>query len=111
MDARIGEIYLSRAELGARVRELGAEIARDYAGREPVLSHVPYSNDQMHETLDRFNAVIDDLTRTNQLQVGPDFTTYFKAHTDQLMDNVHPDPDGRKAMNQLWADAMRVVYP
>ena len=81
------------------------------AGREPVLSHVPYSNDQMHETLDRFNAVIDDLTRTNQLQVGPDFTTYFKAHTDQLMDNVHPDPDGRKAMNQLWADAMRVVYP
>ena len=81
------------------------------AGRTPVLSHVPYSNDQQHETLDKFNAVIDDLTRTNQLQVGPDFTTYFKQHTDQLMDNVHPDPEGRKAMNQLWADAMRVVYP
>jgi len=81
------------------------------AGRTPVLSHVPYSNDQQHETLDNFNAVIDDLTRTNQLQVGPDFTTYFKQHTDQLMDNVHPDPEGRKAMNQLWADAMRVVYP
>ena len=81
------------------------------AGRTPVLSHVPYSNDMNHETLDTFNAVIDDLTRTNQLQVGPDFTTYFKAHTEQLMDKVHPDPDGRKAMNQLWADAMRVVYP
>ena len=37
MDARIGEIYLSAAELAQRVRELGAEMARDYAGREPVL--------------------------------------------------------------------------
>jgi len=37
VDARIGEIYLSAAELAQRVRELGAEMARDYAGREPVL--------------------------------------------------------------------------
>ncbi|HKI90763.1 MAG TPA: hypoxanthine phosphoribosyltransferase [Gaiellaceae bacterium] len=37
MDDRIGEIYLSAAELAARVRELGAEIGRDYEGREPVL--------------------------------------------------------------------------
>jgi hypoxanthine phosphoribosyltransferase len=36
-DDRVGEIYLSAAELAARVRELGAEIASDYAGREPVL--------------------------------------------------------------------------
>ena len=37
MDPRIGEIYLSAAELRARVTELGAEIARDYDGREPIL--------------------------------------------------------------------------
>ena len=30
-------MYLGGAEIAARVRELGAEIARDYAGREPVL--------------------------------------------------------------------------
>lgn len=36
-DPRIGEVYLSAEELTARVRELGAEIGRDYAGREPVL--------------------------------------------------------------------------
>jgi len=36
-DARIGEIYLSATELARRVRELGAEIAHDYDGREPVL--------------------------------------------------------------------------
>ena len=36
-DARIGEVYLAAAALAARVEELGGELARDYAGREPVL--------------------------------------------------------------------------
>jgi len=36
-DPRIGEVYLSADELAARVDELGAEIARDYEGREPLL--------------------------------------------------------------------------
>jgi hypoxanthine phosphoribosyltransferase len=30
-------VYLSAAELGARVRELGEEIGRDYQSREPIL--------------------------------------------------------------------------
>ncbi len=30
-------MYLSAEELGTRVRELGAEMARDYDGREPIL--------------------------------------------------------------------------
>jgi hypoxanthine phosphoribosyltransferase len=30
-------VYLSAAEIAARVRELGAEIARDYEGKNPVL--------------------------------------------------------------------------
>ena len=30
-------MYLGAAEIGARVQQLGAELARDYAGREPVL--------------------------------------------------------------------------
>jgi hypoxanthine phosphoribosyltransferase len=33
----IGEVYLSAAEIRARVQELGAQIAADYAGREPLL--------------------------------------------------------------------------
>ena len=36
-DQRIGEVYLSREEIHARVAELGAAIAEDYEGREPVL--------------------------------------------------------------------------
>jgi hypoxanthine phosphoribosyltransferase len=33
----LGEVYLTRVELASRVAELGREIARDYAGREPLL--------------------------------------------------------------------------
>jgi len=36
-EGRLGEIYLSREELDTRVRELGREISRDYAGLEPLL--------------------------------------------------------------------------
>jgi acyl-CoA thioesterase I len=81
------------------------------AGRVPVLSRVPFSPDGNHGSLPLFNDVIDELTRTNQLQVGPDFYAYFMAHPEQLSDRVHPDYAGQKGMNDLWADAMRVVYP
>jgi len=36
-DTRIGPIYLDAEEIAARVGELGADIAADYADREPVL--------------------------------------------------------------------------
>jgi hypoxanthine phosphoribosyltransferase len=36
-DPRVGEVYLSSAQIAARVGELGAEITRDYEGRNPVL--------------------------------------------------------------------------
>jgi hypoxanthine phosphoribosyltransferase len=36
-DSRIGEVFLSADELGARVEELGAQIAADYTGRELLL--------------------------------------------------------------------------
>ena len=36
-DDRIGEVYLGAAEIAARVQQLGAEIARDYADLEPIL--------------------------------------------------------------------------
>ena len=33
----VGAVYLAREQIAARVTELGAEIARDYAGRNPIL--------------------------------------------------------------------------
>ena len=35
-DAPIGEILVQPDDLQHRVRELGAEITRDYAGKEPA---------------------------------------------------------------------------
>jgi hypoxanthine phosphoribosyltransferase len=37
LDERIGEVFLDAGEIGARVRQLGTELARDFAGREPIL--------------------------------------------------------------------------
>jgi hypoxanthine phosphoribosyltransferase len=37
LDERIGEVFLDADEIGARVHELGAELARDFADREPIL--------------------------------------------------------------------------
>ncbi len=50
LDERIGEVYLQAGEIATRVRELGAELAKDYAGREPLLvgalkSCVPFVTD------------------------------------------------------------------
>jgi hypoxanthine phosphoribosyltransferase len=33
----VGAVYLTRAEIAARVAELGTEIARDYTGLDPIL--------------------------------------------------------------------------
>jgi hypoxanthine phosphoribosyltransferase len=33
----VGDVYLTRAQIAARVSELGAEIAKDYTGLEPLL--------------------------------------------------------------------------
>jgi hypoxanthine phosphoribosyltransferase len=33
----VGAVYLTRAEIACRVKELGVEIARDYAGLDPIL--------------------------------------------------------------------------
>ena len=33
----VGDVYLTRREIAARVQELGRELAADYAGRDPLL--------------------------------------------------------------------------
>jgi hypoxanthine phosphoribosyltransferase len=63
-DVRIGEVYLSAEEIATRVSELGADIARDYAGRNPVVvgalkACIPFVSDlsraiEIDHTLDFF---------------------------------------------------------
>ncbi|WP_437925693.1 GDSL-type esterase/lipase family protein [Sorangium sp. So ce291] len=80
------------------------------AGRVPVLARIPFSPDGNHDALDVFNQAIDELTQENSLAPGPDLYAWFKAHPEQLTDQVHPDPAGRVAMNKLWADAVDGLY-
>jgi hypoxanthine phosphoribosyltransferase len=54
-DARIGEVFLDADELRARVHELGASLAADYAGQEPLLvgalkSCIPFVCDLSRDT-------------------------------------------------------------
>ena len=91
------------------------------ASHEPILPHIPYAGDGSHSGIPAYNAVIDTLTRTNNLQVGPDFYGHFMQHatdeftcppcTNRNTDNLHPNDVGLAAMNQLWADAVRAFYP
>ena len=80
------------------------------AGRVPVLARIPFSPDGNHETLRAYNHVLDALTRENHLLTGPDLYGWFLGHPEQLTDNVHPGPDGRAAINRLWAEAMDPLY-
>ena len=62
LDERIGEVFLGADEIRGRVREIGAELARDYEGSEPLLvgslkSCIPFVCDlsravQIHHHLD-----------------------------------------------------------
>jgi lysophospholipase L1-like esterase len=79
-------------------------------GRVPVLARIPFSPDGNHTTLDQYNQVIDQLTQHHRLLPGPDLYSWFQTHPEQLTDQVHPGPEGRVAMNQLWAKAMDPLY-
>jgi hypothetical protein len=90
------------------------------AGREPIIPHIPFAGDGSHGNVPAYNTAVDELTRDNQLQIGPDLYTHFMQHADDEFvcppcghdyDKLHPNDIGLAAMNQLWADAMRVVYP
>jgi hypoxanthine phosphoribosyltransferase len=62
-DSAIGRVLVSEEDLTRRVRELGAEISRDYAGRDPVLIGV----------LKGAVFFISDLMRRMELSVEVDF--------------------------------------
>ncbi|MGZ4300876.1 MAG: hypoxanthine phosphoribosyltransferase [Gaiellaceae bacterium] len=62
-ESRLGDVYLRREELHTRVRELGAEISRDYHGKEPLLV----------APLKASLVFVSDLSRALSIQHGLDF--------------------------------------
>jgi acyl-CoA thioesterase-1 len=91
------------------------------AGRIPVIPHIPSAGDGGHPMIPAYNAVIDDLVQTNQLIAAPDLYAHFMQHPEEFTcppcggsrttDNLHPNDTGLAAMNTLWAQAMRSIYP
>ena len=79
------------------------------AGREPVLSHVPYSDDEPRHA-GRVQHRDRRAHAAERAAVGPDSRRGSWAHRSADGQGP-PDYDGQKAMNQLWADAMRRLYP
>jgi acyl-CoA thioesterase-1 len=89
------------------------------AGRVPILARIPYACEPEagsgtaggHLTIPEFNEIIDRLQAKYELPCGPDLYAWFRAHPEQLSDCVHPNPDGYREMNRLWAEAASVLYP
>lgn len=90
-------------------------------GREPVIPHIPPAPDQGHNGIPSYNTAIDELTQSNELIVGADLFAYFGTTSDlfvcppcgtgRMTDNLHPNDNGLKGMNDAWTSAMRALYP
>lgn len=64
---------------------------------------------QVHE---HYLAAIDRVVERNNLLKGPDFSSYFAAHPEEIDgDGIHPaNPAGGQSMHRLWAEAVAPFY-
>jgi hypoxanthine phosphoribosyltransferase len=95
VDAAVGDLVVSEADLQRRIRELGAQITRDYAGRPPLLVGV----------LKGACFFLSDLARAIDLQVEIDFmavSSYGSAtHTSgvvRILKDLDLDLTGRHVL-------------
>ncbi len=80
------------------------------AGKTVLVPRIPW-NVGGAAYLGAFNAQVDTVCAEFGLGVAPDLYAWFLAHPEHLYDGVHPNDNGSRAMNQLWADAVRPLYP
>jgi lysophospholipase L1-like esterase len=80
------------------------------AGRVAILATIPFTSDDQHRNIPRFNRVLTELRTANSLPEGPDLYTWFAAHPDELRDRVHPNARGILSINRLWAEAVDALY-
>lgn len=93
---------------GERLRFIVATLQA--AGRTVFVPRIPYKTGG-EAYLAPYNAEVDAVVGEYGLGAAPDLYAWFLAHPDQLYDGVHPNDAGSRAMNQLWADAVRPLYP
>ncbi len=80
------------------------------SGRVPVFARTPASSNVPRERVEAFNRAIDEVEARHQLVPGPDLFAWFEAHPDQLGSDGRPTPEGQKAIERLWAEALDVLY-
>jgi len=75
----------------------------------PLATNAAKAGWQMNQA---FLTAVDDLTKDNGLDAGPDLYSWFLAHSSELNDDgVHPNAAGAASIQRLWAEAMlKTVY-
>lgn len=95
-------------DYGARLRTIVERLRA--AGKNVLVPRIPYKLGG-EAYLAPYNAEVDAVRVEYRLGAAPDFYAWFLAHPEQLADGVHPNDAGARAMNALWADAARALYP
>jgi len=94
---------------GDRMIELVGTLQR--AGKRVYVPRLPFATyPGASDVLPAYVAQIDRVIAATGATPGPDLYAYFGAHPDQLADHLHPNGDGGRAMNQLWADVALPLY-
>jgi len=84
-------------------------------GIKPIIARVLATNPSITkwQVDSGYIAVVDELTRKNDLIEGPDFYSWFLAHPEELQggtDGVHPNSIGAASIQMLWAEKMGSLY-
>ncbi|MEO8672801.1 MAG: GDSL-type esterase/lipase family protein [Tahibacter sp.] len=93
---------------GQRLRTIVATLKA--AGKTVFVPRIPYKTGG-ESYLAAYNAQVDAVRSEYALNAAPDLYAWFIAHPNQLYDGVHPNDAGARAMNQLWAESVRPLYP
>jgi hypothetical protein len=99
---------VSPEQLRAQLSELIRALVE--AERVPVLARIPFDRSGQQSSVSAYNEVIDELTREHGLLSGPDLYAWFAAHPEQLDAAGQPIPEGRAAIQRLWAEALDALY-
>ncbi|MCL2012178.1 MAG: SGNH/GDSL hydrolase family protein [Cystobacterineae bacterium] len=78
-------------------------------GKIAIIPLIPWARGRSEATQEAMNQVVDELRQEFNLPRGPDFYTHFRANPSQLRDELHPNAQGCKEMNRLWAEAAKAV--
>jgi acyl-CoA thioesterase I len=91
------------------------------AGREPVIPHIPVSEDGQHAAIPEYNTAIDEVTTENGLVAGADLYGYTSTTPGlytcppcgggRMTDYLHPNDTGLEGLNVTWSNALRDLYP